>query len=271
MEELFSLPMNCGLGKAIISKEAERAISRVLSAKSNCFVQTEINWEGRTPEIRLFGYRKSGIGIEEIQFSPEMVDKKALRLIRNRLSRSLEIIQTVKDYEIVKKAIATVKPGIIRSIDKQNALHVEIMEGPLTGWTGRCNWKAQTPRERNTYRIGQVLQFYVNDIYLVEINGEQKLRVRDNVEETENKKLKGKLAIRIELNRNSSQMAEILLYEALAHFGHSTVGILAKCVQRVPGAKSHFTTSRRVPKEVIALVSAQLKEQVRVQYSTPNG
>jgi len=235
----------------VICKEAERAISRVLSAKTNYFIQPEISWEGEKPLIRLFGYRKSGIGVEEVEFSPAMVDEKAVRLIRNRLTRSLETLQALKDYEKLSKAISTVKKGIIRRIDKENALHVEMLEGPLSGWTAKCNWRGQPPRERGTYRIGQVLLFYVN-----------------NVGWSDHQSSQGKMSIRIELNRTSPNMPVFLLYDALAHFGHSTVGMRIECIQRVPGGKTVFFTSRRVPKEAIALVSSLLKEKVRVRYGT---
>ena len=108
---------------------------------------------------------------------------------------------------------------------------------------GSCPYRFQTPKERGTYRPGDVLSFQVLKVTPVMENGMPRLEIT--------------------LGRNGRELVEGLIIKRVWE-NPSCKDVKTRCVKRIAGAYSEVVSTAPIPRDAIKSVSDELKEYIRV-------
>jgi hypothetical protein len=205
-----------------------RALKRALKAS---FVVT---YKERL-EITMLGAWGETFGI-----TPEQIGKKLRRNMLHEIEREIGIRQILAESEKLKTLRGMVVPGVVKKIRDDNVLVEMELEDQFARYIllGVCPYREQPVHERKVYRAGEVWKWYVMGVLPIQARNRTMIVVR--------------------LSRRSRELPAILLREK------SGIERIA-CIKRIPGAVSHITTDRRIPKQCINDVGKELKETIDVR------
>lgn len=237
-----------GLPEETVEDELLDAISQSLTNFFGYEVDAVLDGSG-VPEI--YGYPDIHGEIEVRQIPISRINKQIVQRIKGHFTESLVRKRIFQEYSYLRNFSGSILEGTILKAVKGGPLFVKLHhDEPLLGSAGHigcCPFRNQTPRERGTYRLGEVLAFHVLNVSPV---------VSDGVPR-----------IDIVLSRNSRGLVEGLLLKQI--HGEPRAPEMAnkvkiKCVKRIAGAYSVIANGFSLPRHVVESVSNELKESIRV-------
>jgi hypothetical protein len=163
------------------------------------------------------------------------------RYILFEIENELRAAQVVLESDKLLSLKGKVVTGKVKRIDTKGNVLVEMELVDLFEryiLIGECPPRFQPPHERRRYVPGETRKWYVTSIKPVA--GRNNARVL------------------VKLSRVARPLPAILLT------GQSGIDRIA-CIRRFPGNESHIVADQRIPKEAIAAVKSELREDVRVQ------
>lgn len=177
---------------------------------------------------------------ESFEITPQQIGKKLRRNMLHEIEREIGIRQILSESEKLKHLRGMVVRGLVNKIREDNIMVEMELEDQFARYIllGVCPKRHQPVHERKLYRTGEILNWYVMGVLPVETRNKSMIVVR--------------------LSRVSRELPAILLREKT---GFEKIF----CTKRVPGAKSHITTDRHIPKHCINEVGKELKEDIDVQ------
>jgi hypothetical protein len=177
---------------------------------------------------------------ESFEISPQQLGKKLRRNMIHEIEREIGIRQILVESEKLKNLRGMVVPGVIKNVKRNNIVVEMELEEQFARYIllGVCPYPNQPVHERKVYRTGEILNWYVMRVLPLEARTRSMIVVR--------------------LSRASRELPAILLREKT---GFEKIF----CTKRIPGARSHITTDRRIPNIYIAEVGKELKEDIDVR------
>lgn len=223
-----------GLSEDAALEAARYSIGRTLSDHFGIPVLTSTSRDGQISMVALHGSHETVI-------RPEDIKTKLRRLLQEDVEFELQRRQAAKEQRYLRQLIGKPVYGGIVGICREGTLIVQ-MELEETFNTlvllGECPLAFQTPRERESYGVGDVMSFKVTSVAAV----------------TDNKTAR----VRIRLSRVSPELPALLLREK------SGIDMI-KCVRRLPGKESTILTAKKIPKPIINEVGKELREHLNVR------
>lgn len=210
----------------------ELAISRTLTANFRVPVLVTLN--GSLSMTALHNN-----GVKAIQ--PEELGRKIRRHLVHNIDDELRKRQTIHEREYLKQLRGKIVAGQIAAVlpDKTLMIEMELQE-MFTQMVmyGECPVPFQTPRERNHYRVGDTLNWYITSVLPVENSAGYRVRIR--------------------LSRITPALPALMLSELSKISG-------IRCTRRIPGKESWIETPARIHKTIINTVGKDLREHLNVQ------
>ncbi len=239
LADIYGLPEN------IVEEELLRSLSLSLTNLFGYEVEALLNDSG---VVELYSYPGSPGDLKVRNIPLSMIGRPAIRRIQRDLTVSLVKKRILRDYDLLQDLSGCVLEGMVAKAADQGPLFVRLYaEGPYgflkNTLTGICPFRRQTPRERGTYRPGEVLSFYVLKVLPILENGIPR--------------------IEITLSRNTRGLVEGLLMKQL-HKGPSIKNFKLKCIKRIAGAYAEVVSPAPLPLKAVKGVSDELKEYIRV-------
>ena len=211
----------------------ERAIARALSKTFGVPFAVRLN-----QKLEIWKVPPDG-EIEE--FTERRFSTKMRRYILFEIENELRAAQVVLECDKLLSLKGKVVTGIVKRTDTKGNVLVEMELVDLFEryiLMGECPPRFQPPHERRRYLPGDTRIWYVTSVKPVA--GRNNARVL------------------VQLSRVARHLPAILLT------GQSGIDRIA-CIRRLPGSESHLVSDQLIPKEAIAAVKQELKEDVRVQ------
>ncbi len=232
-----------GLPEEDVKAELLESLSNSLAAVFG----TEIDvLASETGSLEICSYRDSSGDLQVRSIPLSSIGRHAMKRIRRDLSLSLAKKRVLRDYDLSRDLVGRVVEGIIMKTVNQGALSIRLQAtGPCNprSLIGLCPYRFQTPKERDTYRPGDVLSFQVLKASPVMENGMPRLEIT--------------------LGRNSRRLVEGLIMKQ-ARGNPSERNVKVRCVKRIAGAYSEVVSTAPIPRDAIKSVSDELKEYIRV-------
>ncbi len=227
--------------------EARAILERTLSeALTEAFGRRVIvSFSGKDLAIFLETGRNGPEGLERL--SPRQVRKEVVRLCRYRVETELNRKKAIGEYDFLKTLQGVVVRGVVDRVLEDGSLMVLFPVDELFNCreiTGTCPVSLQPPRERGTFRGGEARSFFVASVLLV--GKDQVLRVD------------------IRLSRTTRRLPEALLKMETGMTG-------IRCIRRIAGKICLVTARKRLPREAILAVAAELGERVKVTWESSAG
>ena len=235
-----------GIPEETVKAELLKSLSNSLSAVFGAEIEV-LSSEADTLEI--YSYRDSSGDLQVRSLPISSIGRHAIRRIRRDLSLSLAKIRVLRDYDLSRDLVGRIVEGMIVKAVNHGSLSVRLRtNGPYNpgSLVASCPYRFQTPRERGTYRPGDVLSFQVLKVTPVMENGMPRLEIT--------------------LGRNGRGLVEGLIMKR-AWKNPSCRDVKARCVKRIAGAYSKVVSTAPIPLHVIKNVSDELKEYIRVVHS----
>lgn len=232
-----------GLPEEDVKAELLESLSNSLSAVFG----TEIDvLPSETGSLEIFSYRDSSGDLQVRSMSLSDIGRHAIKRIRRDLALSLSKMLVLRDYDLCRDLVGHVMEGMVMKAVNRGSLSVRLQgNGPYNpgNLIGSCPYRFQTPKERDTYRPGDVLSFQVLKVSPVMENGMPRLEIT--------------------LGRNGRGLVEGLIMKQV--WGDpSERDVKVRCVKRIAGAYSKIISTVQIPRDVIKSVSDELKEYIRV-------
>jgi hypothetical protein len=232
-----------GIPEETVKAELLKSLSNSLSAVFGAEIEV-LSSEADTLEI--YSYRDSSGDLQVRSLPISSIGRHAIRRIRRDLSLSLAKIRVLRDYDLSRDLIGRVVEGIIMKAVNHGSLSIRLhANGPYNprSMVGSCPYRFQTPKERGTYRPGDVLSFQVLKVTPVMENGMPRLEIT--------------------LGRNGRELVEGLIIKRVWE-NPSCKDVKTRCVKRIAGAYSEVVSTAPIPRDAIKSVSDELKEYIRV-------
>lgn len=233
-----------GLPEEMVEESLLAALSHSLTDIFGYEVEAFLNDAGA---LELYGY-PSRHGELQIQKIPlEKIGRPAIRQIRRTLTANLVRRRILEEYDLLRQLTGRVLDGMVIKAVEGGPIFAKLYhEGLCVGMNtlaGTCPYRSQTPRERQTYRPGEVLAFHVLKVLPASVDGMPR--------------------VDIILSRNSRVLVDGLLMREICQ-DPAMRDMKVKCVKRIAGAYSVIESPFPLPLQAIKKVSAELKEYVRV-------
>jgi hypothetical protein len=194
-------------------------------------------------------YRETGEngreGLERL--SPRQVRKEVVRLCRYRVETELNRRNAIREYDFLKPLQGSVVRGIVDWVMHDGSLAVLFPIDELFNCrevAGTCPVSQQPPRERGAYRQGEARFFFISSVRLVGWDKE--------------------LLVQIRLSRTTRRLPEALLTVETGMTG-------IRCTRRIAGKISQIESRKRLSREAILAVAAELGERVKVTWESSAG
>jgi hypothetical protein len=177
---------------------------------------------------------------ESFEITPKQIGKRLQRSMLHEIEREIGIRQVLAESAKLKYLRGMVVPGVIRKIRGDNILVEMELEDQFARYIllGVCPYRDQPVHERKVYRTGDIRKWYVTGVLPVQARERTMIVVR--------------------LSRRSRELPAILLREKS---GLERIF----CIKRIPGALSHITADRHIPKQFINEVGKELQESIDVR------
>jgi len=211
----------------------ERAIARALSNTFDVPFAVRLNQKLEIWKVPPVGE------IEE--FTTRRFSARMRRYILFEIENALRAAQVVLEYEKIQSLQGKVVTGIVKRTDTKGNVLVEMELVDLFEryiLIGECPLRFQPPHERRRYVPGETRTWYVASV--LPVAGRNNARVL------------------IQLSRVARNLPAILLTV------QSGIDMI-ECLRRFPGNESFLVAAQRIPKEAIAAVKNDLKENMHVQ------
>lgn len=244
MFEIAELAKKYRLPERQVKESVKQSISESLSQAMGLEVETHINGHG----LKMYSYRyRNGVPTQE-EIDPGNLKKPIIRHLRLNIANKLETLSVLYAYQFASAIRHTLVEGTIRKKDEDTkTIHIDLaLENSIGAYesvTAVCGPEGQPQHERNSYRLGQTMWWYVSKVEAVRTNG---VPVLD-----------------ISLSRRSAQLPALLLKKRYEET--STIPCDFTCIRRIPGAFSKMLLTRRIPKEIITSVVKELGEQLHIK------
>ncbi len=233
-----------GLPEETVEEILLAAFSHSLTNSFGYEVEALMNDAGA---LALYGYPSRHGELQVRNIPLERIGRPAIRQIRRTLTEDLVRRRILQEYDLLRQLTGRVLEGMVTKTLEKGPIFVKLYHDDLclgkNTVTGTCPFRSQTPRERQTYRPGDVLAFHVLKIFPVSEDGMPR--------------------IDIVLSRNSKGLVEGLLMKQIRQdpaMGSTKV----RCVKRIAGAYSVIESPVPLPLKAVKNVSDELKEYVRV-------
>ncbi|HPC04877.1 MAG TPA: hypothetical protein PLA03_12280 [Acidobacteriota bacterium] len=232
-----------GLPEEAVKAELLESLSNSLSAVFGAEIEVLPSEAGI---LEIYSYRDSSGDLQARSIPLSSIGRHAIKRIRRDLSLSLAKKRVLRDYDLSRDLVGRVVEGIIMKAVNHGSLSVRLQtDGPCNprSLVGSCPYRFQTPKERGTYRPGDVLSFQVLKMSPVLENGMARLEIT--------------------LGRNGRGLVEGLI---MNHARRNSSGrdVKVRCVKRIAGAYSKVVSTAPIPRHVLKSVSEELKEYIRV-------
>ena len=232
-----------GLPEETAKAELLKSLSNSLSAVFGAEIEVLSSEAGA---LEIYSYRDSSGDLQVRSIPLSSIGRHAIKRIRRDLSLSLAKERVLRDYDLSRDLVGRVAEGIIMKAVNHGSLSIRLhANGPYNpgSMVGSCPYRFQTPKERGTYRPGDVLSFQVLEASPVMENGMPRLKIT--------------------LGRNGKGLVEgLIMNKALGTPSGKNVKV--RCVKRIAGAYSKVVSTAPIPLNVIESVSDELKEYIRV-------
>ncbi|MDD2337517.1 MAG: hypothetical protein PHD01_13175 [Geobacteraceae bacterium] len=194
-------------------------------------------------------YRETGRsgpeGLERLY--PRQIRKEVVRLCRYRVETELNRRKAIREYDFLKPLQGSVVRGVVDWVMHDGSLAVLFPVDELFNCrevAGTCPVAQQPPRERGAYRQGESRFFFVSSVRLVGWDKE--------------------LLVQIRLSRTTRRLPEALLTVETGMTG-------IRCTRRIAGKISQIESRKRLSREAILAVAAELGERVKVIWESSAG
>lgn len=233
MADEYALPLD------VAKSTVAAAVGDSLSASSP--LQHAAEYEGYDLIIRAFDPSRGWFEI-----NTETLNKRIVRNVTFAVHRALEKAVAFRIQNVANQYLHGVVQGSVSRIEADGTLLIDFsLDNPATGETflvlGRCPVKDQPPHERDKYKRGDSLKWYLKRSEVVNVRKIPRLEVL--------------------LSRTSLEFAACLLRENNYDCGGEMVKV--ECVRRVSGAFAMFRISGKVERDAILRTGAELKERIR--------
>jgi len=232
-----------GLPEEDVKAELLESLSNSLSAVFGTEIEV---LSSETGSLEIFSYRESSGDLQVRSMPLSGIGRHAIKRIRRDLALSLSKIRVLRDYDLCRDLTGHVVEGMVMKAVNRGSLSIRLQgNGPYNpgNLIGSCPYRLQTPKERGTYRTGDVLSFQVLKVSPVMENGMPRLEIT--------------------LGRNGRGLVEGLIMKQ-AWRDPSGRDVKVRCVKRIAGAYSEVVSTAPIPRDVIKSVSDGLKEYIRV-------
>ena len=232
-----------GIPEETVKAELLKSLSNSLSAVFGAEIEVLSN-EADTLEI--YSYRDSSGDLQVRSLPISSIGRHAIRRIRRDLSLSLAKIRVLRDYDLSRDLVGRIVEGMIVKAVNHGSLSIRLRtNGPYNpgSLVASCPYRFQTPRERGTYRPGDVLSFQVLKVTPVMENGMPRLEIT--------------------LGRNGRGLVERLIMKRVWK-NPLCRDVKARCVKRITKTYSEVVSTAPIPRDAIKSVSDELKEYIRV-------
>jgi len=235
--EKFRLP--AGENRKLLESALSESLTEAFGKKVIVFLS------GDSLSIYLATGRNGSVILKRLP--PGLLRKDLVRRCRYCVERELERRKTIIEFGFLKSLRGTAVKGVVDRVRKDGSLSVLFYLDELFDYreiAGTCPVSQQPTEERGLYAPGDCHYFFVSKVLLV---GREKA-----------------LKIDVRLSRTSMRLPELLLKMK------SGIGEI-RCVKRIAGCISIVTAPKKLPREAILAVSAELGERVRVIWGSRAG
>jgi len=231
------------LPEEAVKTELLESLSKSLAAVFGTEVEV---LPSETGSLEIFSYRDASGDLQVRSLPVSSIGRHAIKRIRRDLSLSLAKIRVLRDYDLSRDLVGRVVEGMIVKAVNHGSLSIRLQANGSCNpgnLVGSCPYRFQTPKERGTYRPGDVLSFQVLKVSPVMENGMPRLEIT--------------------LGRNGRGLVEGLIMKRVWE-NPSCRDVKARCVKRIAGAYSEVVSTAPVSRDAIKSVSDELKEYIRV-------
>jgi len=232
-----------GLPEEAVKAELLESLSNSLSAVFGAEIEV---LSSETESLEIFSYWDASGDLQVRSMLLSSIGRKALRKIRRDLSLSLAKMRVLRDYDLCRELAGRVAEGMVMKAGNHGLLSIRLQaNGPYYpgNLIGSCPYRFQTPKERGTYRPGDVLSFQVLKVSPVMENGMPRLEIT--------------------LGRNGRGLVEGLIMKR-AWRDPSGRDVKVRCVRRIAGAYSEVVSTAPISLHILKSISDELKEYIRV-------
>ena len=170
----------------------------------------------------------------------EELSKQTRRHLMWCIDREMMRLHTLAELERYKSFVGMIVYGEVESVLPSGSINIWVAldAGGITveQRVGHYPFKFQPIKERNKYKVGDTLPFYVSSVLPVKGPG-------------------GSSYLRLNLSRTAKLMPKVFL-ESLQK------DIEVEVIERIPGYKTILTTNKKIKKEHIVTVSRALRESL---------
>jgi len=243
MFDVRELADTYGLPEETAKAELLKSLSNSLSAVFGAEIEVLSSEAGI---LEIYSYRDSSGDLQVKSLPVSSIGRHAIKRIRRDLSLSLAKERVLREYDLSRDLVGRVVEGMIMKAVNHGSLSVRLLaNGPCNprSLVGSCPYRFQTPKERGTYRPGDILSFQVLKAYPVTENGMPRLKIT--------------------LGRNGRGLVEGLI---MNHAQRNSSGgdVKVRCVKRIAGAYSKVVSTAPIPRHVLKSISDELKEYIRM-------
>jgi len=190
-----------------------------------------------------------------IKVKPETIKPKLLRHLQYSIERALNEKMVQNEFDRYRDLQSQIVKGVVTGIAKNGTVEIELEREVLFDQItlrAICPLRYQPQHERGKYKSGQTIWFHVSKIRPSQVRGMARLEII--------------------LDRTSNRVPEGLIRKAMEarSTGLGSDNNHFKCVKRICGAFSQIQASKRIDREIIQLVSRELKENVFVKFGEQN-
>lgn len=233
-----------GLPEETVKAELLESLSNSLTAIFGTEIEVLSN---ETGTMEIYSYRATSGDLQVGNMPISSIGRRALRRIRQNLTLALVKRRVLRDYDLCRDLVGCVLEGrVVRAVN-HGALSIRLLADspyhPGNVLVGSCPYRLQTPKERGTYRPGDILSFQVLKASPVMESGMPKLEIT--------------------LGRNGRGLVEGLLLNQIRN-SPSGRDIKVRCIRRIAGAYSKIVSTSPLPLHIIKSVSDELKEYIQV-------
>ena len=244
MIDVHELAEIYGLPEETVKAELLESLSRSLTGIFGAEVEVLSSGSGA---LEIYRYQDSAGDLRVRSMPLFGVGRRALRQVRRDLTLALAKMRVLRDYDLFRDLAGNVIEGMVTKAVEHGSLSVRLFaDSPYSSGKviiGSCPYRRQTPKERSTYRPGDILSFQVLEVSPIMESGMPRLEVI--------------------VGRNGRGLVEGLLRKQLRK-SLSGKDLKIKCVKRIAGAYSEVVSSSSLPAQDVKRVSDELKEYIRV-------
>lgn len=217
----------------IVSDAIELAAIRAIQSTMRIPVAADLDDNG---ELKLYALRNG----DQAEVPLKGLKNKTKRRLLDEIEVELMRRQAIQEASVYQSIRGSVLPGLIERIQPDGTLEVLIEIRDVARHVeiyATCPLRQQPPHERQTYKPGEYVEFFVTSCLPVS-NGKN-------------------ARVRVLVSRNARELPSRMLSKMTGLKG-------IKCTKRVPGGFSRIVTQHWIPKSVVNAVGKTLCEHIEL-------